>query len=201
MEAERVEARARFEAEQKAKAEAERQRLEAERKAKAEAEEAEREERIRQQRIAACQNWEQSLTKYLSELEPLKLRPEIHRRNDHFDMYTVFVQLPSNISADDMDVRVQGPTVTLAAARPITIPKHLQGYDFCEPSEEFPHQHTWERTWEFESPVEVDEVEAEIIEGHKLKIQFPNPPEHEIFHIPIKKKMNQLSELAVKALV
>lgn len=183
LEAERAEAQAKLEAqraEAQAKLEAE-QRAEAERKAKAE-----REERLRQARIKACENWEKSLTDYIGELQPLKLRPEVHRRNHHFDIYTVFVQLPSDLSVRDLNVRVQGPTLTLSAERPITVPKHLQGYDFCEPEHEIPKSQTWDRTWEFESPLEAEEVQAEMVPGHKLKLQFPNPPEHEVFNIPIR---------------
>jgi len=180
-EARQAEAQARLEAERAdAKARLDAERAEAEEKAKIE-----REERLKQAKVKACQKWDQSLTTYLAELEPLKLKPEVHRRYHHFDMYTVFVSLPTDLSIDNLDIRVQGPTLTLSATRPITIPKYLQGYDFCEREEEIPEFQTWERKWEFESPVEASEVEAEIVAGHKLKLQFPNPPEHDIFHIPI----------------
>jgi len=180
-EAKQAEAQARLEAERaEAQAKLEAEKAEAEQKAKIE-----REERLKQAKVKACENWDQSLTTYLAELQPLKLKPEVHRRNHHFDMYTVFVPLPADLSVDNLDVRVQGPTLTLSATRPITIPKYLQGYDFCEREEEIPESQIWERKWEFESPVEASEVEAEIVAGHKLKLQFPNPPEHEIFQIPI----------------
>merc|ERR1719499_1651009 len=196
-EAKQAEAQVRLEAERaEAKARLEAERAEAEEKAKLE-----REERLKQAKVKACENWDQSLTTYLAELQPLKLKPEVHRRNHHFDMYTVFVSLPKDLSVDNLDIRVQGPALTLSATRPITIPKYLQGYDFCEREEEIPESQVWERKWEFESPIEASEVEAEIVEGHKLKLQFPNPPEHEIFHISILEpgqlKANSLSS-AVK---
>merc|ERR1719195_2101992 len=89
---------------------AEQKRLEAE---KVEAEE-KRQEMLK---MAQCENWENKFTAVLSDLQPLKLKHQTHRRNDHFDLYKVMVSLPSDISASDLDVSVQGPRLTITAER------------------------------------------------------------------------------------
>jgi len=181
-----AERRMQAEAEQKAQIEAENKaRFEAEKKAQLEAQKRAREERLKEAKIRVCENWEKSVTSYLESLPSLKLKPEVHRRNHHFDMYTIFIPLPADISKSNLDVIVKGPKLTVEAKRPITLPKHLMGYDFCELDFEIPQAQIWHREWEFESPIDSEQVQADITSG-KLKLEFPNPPEHETFHIAIK---------------
>lgn len=181
-----AERRAQAEAEQKAQIEAENKaKFEAEKKAQLEAKKRAREERLQEAKLRVCENWEKSVNSYLESLPPLKLKPEVHRRNHHFDMYTIFIPLPSDISKSNLDIVVKGPKLTVEAKRPIALPKHLMGYDFCESDFDIPQAQIWQREWDFESPIESEQVQAGII-SQKLKLEFPNPPEHETFHIAIK---------------
>lgn len=88
------------------------------------------------------------------------------------------VSLPSDISASDLDVSVQGPRLTIAAERPI--PEELKKPSFCEQSEElqnlYREKNVWKREFpQFNSPIDVDSVSAEIVFGHKLQVEFTNP--------------------------
>jgi hypothetical protein len=170
-----------------------------------EAEKAEAEEKRQEMlKMAQCEIWENKFTDVLSDLQPLKLKHQTHRRNDHFDLYKVMVSLPSEISASDLDVSVQGPRLTITAERPIA--EELKKPAFCEPSEElqnlFREKNVWKREFpQFNSPIDADSVSAEIVFGHKLQVEFTNPPEHEIFKIPVKTDMAEEKRVSMGKMI
>jgi len=131
-----------------------------------------------------CQNWETQFTNYLSQLKKMKLKHQIATG----DFYKIVVELPPEIARDDLDVIVQGPKVVVSARR--DIPEGFEKPDFCEVSEELRVLQEEKLLWrqeipQFDSPIDVSSVTAEIVMGHKLQIEFVNPPEHERVHIQI----------------